>query len=222
MRRLISSVVFSGVAVVSITAAGFWETKPFASWSDKEVQEVMNDSPWSRSVNVVMNSVRAGRSGGGAESDGARGGGGRGGGFPVAPPQMKLLISWRSALPMKLAAVRIQIGEGAAVTSEGQQVLDHVETQYIVTLSGVSMRFARSLSSMKGTTFLKHGSRMIPAAGIEAQQGQATLVVIYGFSRDEPITVEDKDVEFITKLGDFDIKKKFNLKDMVFHGKLEL
>ncbi|MDA2930016.1 hypothetical protein MYX84_08740 [Acidobacteria bacterium AH-259-O06] len=36
------------------------------------------------------------------------------------------------------------------------------------------------------------------------------------------ITVKDKDVEFVTKIGEREVKKKFKLKDMVYDGKLEL
>lgn len=34
--------------------------------------------------------------------------------------------------------------------------------------------------------------------------------------------LEDKDVEFVAKVGDTTIKKKFKLEDMVFNDQLEL
>ncbi len=39
---------------------------------------------------------------------------------------------------------------------------------------------------------------------------------------DEAIVLEDKDVEFVTKLGDTTSKKTFKLEDMVFNDQLEL
>ena len=36
------------------------------------------------------------------------------------------------------------------------------------------------------------------------------------------ITLDDKDVEFVTKLGGVDVKKKFKLADMVFGDQLAL
>ena len=48
------------------------------------------------------------------------------------------------------------------------------------------------------------------------------LLLVFAFPKTDPITLEDKQVELFTKLGQIEIKKKFNLKLMVFHGKLEL
>ena len=36
------------------------------------------------------------------------------------------------------------------------------------------------------------------------------------------ITLEDKKVEFVTRIGSLEVKRKFKLKDMVYNGKLEL
>jgi hypothetical protein len=48
------------------------------------------------------------------------------------------------------------------------------------------------------------------------------MTVYFLFPRSEAITLEDKEVEFETKLGPMEIKRKFKLQDMVFGGKLEL
>jgi hypothetical protein len=242
MRRLAFGVALSMAAVGALSAAGFWETKPFATWSDKELQEVLTDSPWSRTVNVVLNTVgragggdaegagggaRGGGGGGGIDNDGGGGGGrragSRGGGYPVVPPQLKLLVSWRSAQPMKQAAVRNQVGMGGAVPEEMQQALERTEPIYVVTLSGLPVRYQRMLGDMKAGTFLKRGKQAaIAATEAGAQQTAAGIVVVFGFPKEDAITIDDKEIEFVTRLGTFDIKKKFGLKDMVFHGKLEL
>jgi hypothetical protein len=219
-------------------------------WSAEEVQKVLTDSPWSRNVNVVLNTV--GRAGGLAEGEGAGGGGrgggsggggdagggggsGRGGGgsrgvgFPTPVPQLKLTLSWRSALPMKEALVRDQVGAGGIIPAETQDVLSRGESLYVVTIMGLPTRYARSLDSMKAETFLKRNNKppiALKDMGVQqaaaSEKSPAFLVVVFGFPRTDAITLEDKDVEFFTKLGQIDIKKKFNLKDMVFHGQLEL
>ena len=46
-----------GVWVVvgaALAAAEFWETKHFTTWSDKEVEKILTDSPWSREVGVPL------------------------------------------------------------------------------------------------------------------------------------------------------------------------
>jgi hypothetical protein len=37
-----------------------------------------------------------------------------------------------------------------------------------------------------------------------------------------PITTEDKQVTFVTKVGPLEVKCKFTLHDMLYHGNLEL
>ena len=49
-----------------------------------------------------------------------------------------------------------------------------------------------------------------------------SIRVMYWFPKIDEITLDDKDVEFVSKLGGIDIKKKFKLKDMVFGDQLEL
>lgn len=227
-------------ACAVVAAADFWESKPFMTWSPEELQKVLTDSPWSRNINVVLQTVgRAGGlgesegggggGGGGGGSRGGGGGGGRGGGFPASPPQLKLTLSWRSALPMKQALVRDQIGAGGAVPAETQQLLTRTESLYVVTIMGLPTRYAQTINGMKTESFLKrHDKPPIALADIGVQQAPASekaagfLVVVFGFPRTDPIKLEDKDVEFVTRLGQIDIKKKFNLKDMLFHGQLEL
>jgi hypothetical protein len=144
-------------------------------------------------------------------------------------PQLKLTLSWRSALPMKQALVRDQIGAGGAIPAETQELLARGESLYVVTIMGLPTRYARSLDSMKAATFLKRSNKppiALMDMGVQqapaSEKSAAFLVVVFGFPRTAAIALEDKDVEFVTKLGQFDIKKKFNLKDMVFHGQLEL
>ena len=39
--------LFAGIV---LTAEGFWDSKPFTAWSDKELQQIMTDSPWAKKV----------------------------------------------------------------------------------------------------------------------------------------------------------------------------
>jgi hypothetical protein len=130
---------------------------------------------------------------------------------------------------MKQALVRDQFGAGGAVPAESQELLSRTESLYVVTIMGLPTRYAQTINSMKAESFLKRNNKPpIALADMGVQQAPASektpafLVVVFGFPRTDPIKLEDKDVEFVTRLGQVDIKKKFNLKDMVFHGQLEL
>jgi hypothetical protein len=51
---------------------------------------------------------------------------------------------------------------------------------------------------------------------------QERLELYMVFPKTDPIALEDKEVEFVAKVGENTIKQKFRLKDMVFNNKLEL
>ncbi|MGJ5813469.1 hypothetical protein [Paludibaculum fermentans] len=52
--------------------------------------------------------------------------------------------------------------------------------------------------------------------------GEGPRVVYFLFSKDDPISLDDKEVEFVTSVGPMMVKRKFKLSEMVAGGKLEL
>jgi hypothetical protein len=214
--------VLWALGAVMLAAANFWDTKPYTDWSQKEVEEMLTDSPWARKLSVVVQSspVPSGDDAGGRGGRGGGGGDTGGRGFPVPSPQLKLVLAWRSALPVRQALIRLPNG----ATSGGvNQPLAEPSPYYTITLSGVPVRYARATASAKTTTFLRRGKK--PPIALEEgamQAGGATLTLIFAFPRTDPITLADRDVEFVTTIGTIEIKKKFALKDLVFNGELEL
>ena len=95
-----------------------------------------------------------------------------------------------------------------------QQLLERAEPMYVVTIVGVPTRYARTINSMKAETFLKRKNKPPIAVGDMGSQPApvsqltpSSLVVVFGFPKTDAITVEDKEVEFVTSLGLTDIKK---------------
>jgi hypothetical protein len=102
MRRLIEiSFVVLAIAALAWASSEPWKDKPYQQWDEKDVQRVLSNSPWARTVQVdaKWQSAQAeapeaplpqGSSAGGGSSSGgggARAGGGMGGGggMPQAP-----------------------------------------------------------------------------------------------------------------------------------------
>ena len=221
-RRWTVAAVLWALGAAGLAAANFWDTKAYTEWSSKEVEELLTDSPWARRISVVIPvpprpSEDAG--GGGRGGRGGDDGGGRG--FPVPSPQLKLLITWRSALPVREALVRLP--NGATNPGADQQPLLDRPPAYIITIAGVPTRFSRATATAGATTFLRRGRKPpIALADGGMQQDGGTLTLIFAFPRTDPITLDDKDIEFVTTIGTVEIKKKFTLKDLVFDGQLEL
>ena len=238
---------FAALLVAGVTfGEDFWVKKDYTQWSDEEVKKIMTSSPWAKDVLVSAPAGAlggGGRRGGGATPSGidvenagggARGGrGGRGGGRggdaegDSAPSevQFSLNVSWRSALPLRKAVVKSRAGASAAVPPELQQMLAQEQQEYVIVVSGVPARMARAIQESERTkeSNLKIGKKApLAPKNIELQTRQQTVDVFLAFPKNEPITLDDKEVELDLKLGVMQAKKKFSLKDMVYNGKLEL
>jgi len=253
MRRAIGAVILAlGLGAAVLVAADFWETKKFTEWTDKDVQKMLKDSPWARTVEVPLSVGGGGGGGGGrgrrgggggipgAASGGMGGGGeegmGGGGGMPrggdmggmEARPTMNVILRWHSSLPVKQAVARARFGDEVGTSPDAAQMLSRQEERYIVGIAGLPMMAVRAKpEELKSRTELRiKGKQPIVADHVQADRQEKTVNLYFFFPREvngQPaIKLEDKDVEVVCKLPNMEIKRKFRLKDMVFDGKLEL
>jgi hypothetical protein len=210
------------LAVSVASAAEFWETKPFLEWSDKEADRILTDSPWAAIVAIPLPNT------GPVATDG--GGGGRGGGgaegFGPGPRRVRVTVSWRSALVMKQAMVRQQIGQRGTITPEAQTYLDAADEHYVIGLQGIPPQYAMPGrdSPLVATAFLRRdGKAPIPLQQATPQMMRGGVLLLLRFPKTDPITLADEDVELDAKFGELQqIKKKFKLKDLVYRGELAL
>jgi hypothetical protein len=183
---------------------------------------------------------RGGRGGGGAAMPDASvssmggggeanvGGGGTMGGAPGSPPQITGKVRFQNAPPVKQAIVRMRFGQETATSTQAQQILAAADPVYLVVLEGLPQRMAqgggaRLQQALLKTTLLKHGEKA-PIAPVQVQIGtiEKVLAIYFAFPKTDAIVLEDKDVEFVSKIGAMEFKKKFKLADMVVDGKLLL
>jgi hypothetical protein len=230
MRKLSASVF---LCTLSLWAADFW-TKPYTDWTDKEVQKIGNSSPWAREFSVALGG------GGGAPGGGSgrRGGGGGGGGGQNAAASaddvggagggLTLYIRWQSALPVKQAVARAKYGAQAASSPDAKQYLATDEPSYVIVVDGLNRGIlgggdadAIKKTSLEQTALIIKGKEPIKPTDFRIV-GQGRISAVFAFPKTNPIDVDDKEVEFQTKLGTVSIREKFRLKDMMFNGKLEL
>ena len=189
--------------------------------------------------------------GGGYPGGGYPGGGGGypggGGGYPRggSMPQVIATIRWQSALPVREALLR---QSGVTKTDESNAAsLTAPVTGYVIAVIGLPERLpsqgrgrygttddsdsrdrssdadrdAAQLDRLKSTTYLNRKDRpSLFAEKVERDKDGTTL--LFTFPRTAPISLDDKEVEFVTRYGPMEIKHKFKLKDMVYQGRLEL
>jgi hypothetical protein len=138
----------------------------------------------------------------------------------------RALVRWESALPIREA--------------EGGKLPAPVESNYLISVSGIPMpmpggatsgesdrsmpqRRDAMLEEFKTSTSLRRKGKdpIKPDSVMEAPGAGHALLFVFPHGTD-PITPEDKEVTFIAEPGPMEIKTKFSLKDMKYHGKLEL
>ena len=205
-RKLAGTVSVWLLAGAALVAADFWEEKDFTTWSDEEVEEMLTDSPWAKQVGIIV--------GGREQSDAIR---------PTT-----VTITWNSALPIKQAMVRQAIGLDAPIPAEDQQALERAEPFYAVTLSGLppTLRWlATRRDALKADSMLARKDKW-PIAPDSVRLFQDTqsrsISVVFRFPKTDAITLDDRDVELITKLGNAEVTKTFTLADMVVGDQLAL
>jgi len=266
-----------------LRAADPW-TKPPSRWTDKDIQRILMDSPWSRPVSITIGGGMP--MGGGRGGRGGRGGGGMGGGMSggmpdasvgggmeggmggrpgmgegmggTMAPSITFYIRWQSAKPIKLATIRARMGAEADTSPQAREFVEREEPDYVIALIGPPMEppaegrdFSRArpgtsvppgeadktarggagerrggdpsqmLEAARQNTWLawKNHEKLHPSSVTFPPGGQRN-VLIFRFPKDHPIELEDKEVEFCTRRGPMEIRKKFRLKDMVYEGKL--
>jgi hypothetical protein len=238
------------IAALSLFAADFWQGKPFAEWSDKDVHRMIESSPWAKAVSVPTGEPegpQAGRAGkrgmasmgetrnpSDAASDPMNGpaSGGRGrnqvedAGGPIATATV--VIRWQTAMPIKQALMKMKYGSEAGTSPESKKILDRHETIYVIAIIGVPETLMRGdgetlkKALVAQTALSVKGKDALKATDLQMGRSGRNLELYFLFPRTTEFTVDDKEVEFGTKLGNSQVKQKFRLKDMVFDGKLSL
>ncbi len=190
MRRIVLSViVIAAVTAGVLYGANFWEKKDFKTWTEKEVQKILFNSPWAKSLSVPIGGPMAvpgggrrrgggfGGAGGGIAAGGGPGGGGGGAGNvrpgrgmgPDMPMErtVKVLFRWISALPVRQAIARSRFGDELD-GEEAAKILNLKDNRYILAVSGLPRGMALGGKRRKG-----HRKNDGPAEDQEAQRQAA-------------------------------------------------
>ena len=231
-RKLTGTLGVWLLACAALVAADFWEEKEFTNWSDREVQKMLTDSPWAKRVNIVMGGLlEEGNSrytGDGVGFGGGGGGGGGGGDAFAGIRRTSVSVVWINALPVRQAMVRGLVGRDGPIPPEGQQFLTEEDPFYTVAVVGLPPAFSvlgRMVDQVRAETMLKRRDKD-PIAPIDLgflRDEDQSIRVMFMFPRTDPLTLDDREVEFITKLGSVtEIKRKFRLRDMQVGDRLAL
>jgi hypothetical protein len=123
------------------------------------------------------------------------------------------------------------------MSPQAKEFLDRPEPVYLVGIAAAKQFFGPVTADaelLKSYASLEiKGQPARKPIDVALQDDPTGISINYHFSRDTPIDLNDKDVEFIFEmprvapegekaLKPLNIKRKFSLKNMVFEGKLDL
>jgi hypothetical protein len=213
-------------------SSDFWNKKDPSEWTGAEIDQLTNKSPWAKEVTVSTASQYGngmGRGGmgipgmGGGMGGGGMGGGRRGGGGGMPGQSYKAIIRWESAKPI-LDALKTPLPEGFTnhyVISVGGIPLNASNRSRSQSQDDNSQSDQDTLDRIKGLTLLAPKDKRDLQPGIVVQQPATYGNVYFGFTKDlVTLRPEDREVTFSTQFGTMQIRTKFNLKDMLYHGEL--
>ena len=242
------SAIFVLLFSVSLWAADFWQSKKYSDWSDKDVQKMIDNSPWSRPVTVSDDVVPPG----GSSGKHGRGGMGEIGGDlntdPTADaprsgvgdrargaepdrgtaPLVTFVVRWESALPMREARVRAKYGSEAETSADAKKIIDTEEPTYVITVSGLRANALRGDPETVRKQMLADASLTVKGKGpikpvdFRLQRGNSAAIAMFAFPKSAPLSLEDKEVEFSAKFDSLPVRQRFQFKNMTIAGKLEL
>jgi hypothetical protein len=223
-RREILVMSLAAVPALCAPAGEFWNEKKPEDWTEAEIQEMLTKSPWAKEGAVSV----FGGAGGLINRNGAtswsgtmsNGGSGRQRSNTKQTTQSadapdlryKAIVRWQSALPIREALKE----KGTPAIAESYIIAVVGDLAMADPDASDAQRESR-LDMMKQYTKLERHGGAIPLTNIEPVPKVGTL---FYFPRAEPI--KDGQVTFSTKMGPVEVKCKFTVKEMMYHGKLEL
>jgi hypothetical protein len=206
-----------------LRAAADWEARPFNTWTDAELKNLLNNSPWAGSGSI-----------GRIKKDGTLG----------KTPET-VVVSWTTALPMRQAVARERIGLNGPITKEVEAFLAAPIDSFVVAVKVTGSPEARALAAHAGTAQLAtsltprdklaivslHAEGVLIDASGKVLQGPGAeeaagatggSLLVFAFPRSSEVNARNREVEFVTQIDDVVIRRTFHVNDMVYNGKLEL
>lgn len=226
-------------AALLLAADPLWKTKPPAQWTQADAKQVLTASPWVKTVKAQVyrapteDELRDGGQMGQPQGVGYQGVPNtgpkfadlvskdlfKGGANPTyVPPEIPLSVRWETALPVRMAELKLPDSGLDGVADAG----------YAVAVWGLPGGYfngdPKKLGEpLKGQAFLRReGKKDVPPSSVEVYVRAEGVVVVYVFPLSAELTKKDQFVTFLARIGRIGFSLPFNLADMEFQGKIEL
>jgi len=237
--RTLWLIVMSGAQIVALGQD--WKAKPADQWSEADAKQVLDASPWVKTVPARIGArptedqLREGGQMGQPKGVGYEGVDKDNRGLKVSPnifaPEkpgersprsmvqpLTVKLRWESALPVRLAELKAREIEPPTLDGDGYSIA-------VYGVPGVYFKQdpKRLGDPLKDEAFLKReGKKDVKPVSVEVFQREDGLVIVYQFPPSAEISKRDMLVRFEAHIGRVVVDYSFDVSQMEFQGKLEL
>jgi len=238
--RAVFVLTFAGLC----TFAADWKEGSFPQWPEGKVLKLLTDSPWAKPRTVRLQWHKQEerpftyKDVPGADPSQQRpGGGGTVGGSPVGgigitkpklPDQADLIVRWASALAVRQATALFRQREENLDPGRLPVLVGQTPVDYIVEIFGTPAMLAhRGVDSVEavvrsGAVLRSKSGRTWKPTRVKVTTNGETLGILIHFSRTQPITAADKELEFTCDLQILQVQERFRVGPMTYGGQLDL
>jgi len=215
-----------GAAVLSAWTKDFWNEKKAADWTDDEIQQMLNKSPWAKDASIFDSAAHKGLSTAPRTAGAGRRGrtttSGNAAPLPGYAAAWKAIVRWESALPVREAvkAARNKDAEENYILA----VIGDIPGVGVPSDDDDPAERQQKMDNLKENTRLERRDDPLELQRVKIapKTPLSPAGTLFYFSRVLPIMPEDKQVTFVSKVGPLEVKCKFTLRDMLYRGNLEL
>jgi hypothetical protein len=231
--KIFSLLLASCLTLSSAEGDPAWKSKPMKQWDSEDARQVLNDSPWSKSVApqwVRDLSPDERRAGGDMQADKGEGVGLEGliGIFDPAreaeaiarahakPDPGTVVVRWESARPVRAAEQKVADSEAPALNSD---------EYYAIAVYDIPTPTRFNIEKeLKGIAFLRRDKKkdFKPSRVVIERKDGELATVVYLFPRSEEITKRDGYLVFYAQIGRLVVERVFSTSEMQIRGELEL
>lgn len=210
---------FAGLAWASNT----WESKPYTQWSQKDVWNVLNHSPWVQKTAVRVTWPEPSENDRGRESKGK----------PADSRRLDVIEArWVSSKVIREALVRQDILWGKMTKEQGEHAVSHVNPAYLMVLFGEDLSPFRKMSDADAAkaAYIEGKETKVKAVAVQAKieraQNGRVSVVIFAFPRTvagKPVIgSREKQLDFRLRANRLNVNMMFNTQKMKTKSGLDL
>lgn len=242
MKAALTLTVIFAAAVIALAGGDPWKTKPVDQWTDRDIQDILQNSPWARPSVQVQG---AWRPDGETQASGSTGIAGSGtdtshisaGANPeqtgasekadsAAAGQATYSIFWWSSRTIRAASMRRAVLKGVMSEADAEKTVANVPDDYMVLVQGTNMQIFqhRGEQAFEKAAYIqlkKTKQKVYPTkvAFLKGSDGSVTGAVFYfprkGANGEPTIVPDEKEIDFYLQMGDAKLITYFDPRKMV-------